>query len=595
MWQLEVGDRTVNIIGSLPEALERFQREPSLAIDLETGGLYPWSDPLAVVTMSAANGDTAIIHCRGHLDPALVQFLGEPRTLIAHNSTGFDALFLATNGVDVFRPTWFDTLVGESVVLASGRRDVSRSLRDTLARRLGHGARKGTVEDHLGWMNQYLTRQQVEYCVRDTLYLHELKASQEAKARDTANVSEALALEMSIIPAVMRMSLNGLPISEPALRRHLDYQERVAAFALGELEALAGQMNWDSPLQARQVFSRFGAPVTSTAKEVLRDLAQFDGPVGRIATRLRQYREGRQVLKMYGYNWQLNHMIPHSDGTFRCHARFWQVGTETGRFSSSDPNLQQVPRPMRYVFQAPPGQLILSTDYSQIEVRLAAAAANDANLLRALEQEDIHRAIAATMFQKPEAEVTKEERSMGKTCAFTLLFGGGANTLYEHSRYFGSGMNLAQAHELVRKFFASYQQVGIMRDRAMGQARRGVPVAITMPHGLRRVLVGAELTGTRILNTTIQGAAASGLKYALALCLERGIAGYLSAVVHDEVVAVVPDSEEGLWVKDTLERCMLDGMQQFTTAPIKVESDYATAWGDEPKWEDIESYEFQAH
>jgi len=137
------------IYTQLPDALASLPTlatEPLLGIDLETSGLSPWNDQIAVITLFGQRSETtSVFHVRGSVPQVLKDFLSQPRLLVGHNVTTFDALFLANAGVDIMAPTWFDTLIAEQVLITTSRSDVRKNLQASIKRRLGRSWTRASI------------------------------------------------------------------------------------------------------------------------------------------------------------------------------------------------------------------------------------------------------------------------------------------------------------------------------------------------------------------------------------------------------------------------------------------------------------------
>lgn len=565
------------IITDVDEAIRLLSPCQEIGLDLETGGLNPFLDPIAVVSLKGDNDVIAILHVRGRVPDNLKAFLNEEgRVYIGHNITAFDLPFLYKAGVRIKR--WFDTLTVESLLDTQNRRDRSRSLKATVARRLGKDVPK-SIGEH-SWMKPTLTAEELQYCVDDVEFLIPLKKEHIQKAADTQQIN-ALKLELQIAPAVTQMTCNGLPANRERLEAYLEKQNQEAARTLAILHEAFNplgitlpkkqtEINLDSPAQLKRVYEALGYPIAKTDKETLDDIAKHheDRAIREITRTLLDYKYARQRQKVYG-EWLEPGNRYYVDGYVR--AKFWQSGTGTGRFSSSEPNLQQIPRDMRTVFGWLPGYKIVSVDYAAIEVRVAAAQAKDIVLLRALMDEDIHRTVASIVFGKPPHEVTDDERQQAKAAVFCLIFGGGAGTLQRYARMYGQELTLEACKQIVANFFARFTGLREMRSRAYRQAdnANGTPLTVRLPHGLKRLLVGHEATATRLLNTAVQGTAAAGMKYALLLAHQQGLTKYIGATVHDELVAVVPEEEADSFGA-ALSACMVEGMYRVVPREITI-------------------------
>jgi DNA polymerase-1 len=241
--------------------------------------------------------------------------------------------------------------------------------------------------------------------------------------------------------------------------------------------------------------------------------------------------------------------------TGRVHTSFSQATAVTGRLSSNEPNLQNIPirtaegRRIREAFVAPPGHLIVSADYSQIELRIMAHLSQDGNLLRAFhEGMDVHRATASEVFGVPPAEVSSEQRRYAKTINFGLIYGMSAFGLAAQL-----GIEREAAKNWIERYFARYPGVKRYMDGTRTQAkaqgwvetvlgRRLWLPEINSPNGPRRG--GAE---RQAINAPLQGTAADIVKLAMIAVQDRLDAGKFASrlvlQVHDELVLEVPEGE----------------------------------------------------
>lgn len=575
--RLKARQQEMTVTPDWQDAIRIMEREPGpVALDLETTGLSFNTDRIAVLAMYGQESNTAaIIHLRGQdPDPRLISWLSSPeRSFITHNGTQFDIPYLARYDVAYRQPRWYDTLIGEQVIKATDRKDVRVNLKATLARRLKVDIPKDV--SHETWMLPELDAQQMRYLADDIYYLPVLRQTQEEKAAEHPGneyrngVPDALSFEQTLAPIVSGMIMRGLPIDEQLLAGYLEAQLAAVPEHKTWLEDALGIKNLGhAPSVQAAIEARYGMALPNTRADTLHELTKADGPIAEVATRLLALRKGTKRGGMYGSEKFTQHIW-----RGKVYGNFWQTGTNTGRFSSSNPNLQQVPRDMRAVFRDPSGELAyVAADYSAIEVRCAAALYQDTELLKALESGDIHTTVAASLFGIPEEEVSKEQRRLAKAGSFNLTFGGGFKKLWLKARADGSEASYADIERFGQQFLSRFRGVDRARQNAYFRADQGRPVALTFPTGLRRVLIpGVDLMGTTILNNTVQATAAAGLKHALLLADERGLSQYLSAVVHDEIVATPPMAEAEEYAA-ALEQAMIDGMAEVTDAPVAVDA-----------------------
>ncbi|MBI5837229.1 MAG: DNA polymerase I [Candidatus Eisenbacteria bacterium] len=316
-----------------------------------------------------------------------------------------------------------------------------------------------------------------------------------------------------------------------------------------EVHALAGgEFNIQSSRQLAQVlFEKLGLPPGrktktgfSTDSDVLEELSGAHELPGRVL----QYRQLSKLLSTYVD--ALPAMVDSSTG--RIHARFHQTVVPSGRLSSSDPNLQNIPirtaqgREIRRAFAAEPGWRMISADYSQIELRMMAHFSGEPAFLDAFARgEDIHARTASEVFGVAPGEVSGEQRGRAKTINFGLMYGMGAQTLARQLR-----IPQKEAADYIARYFERLPRVRAFRERLLEEARESGHVTTLFGRRIgvadlrsadRRASAGAERVA---LNAPLQGSAADLVKRAMldldAAIRERGLAGRLLIQVHDELV-----------------------------------------------------------
>lgn len=295
-----------------------------VGIDLESTGLDPWRDDIATIQLYGdKSGTLALIRTVGGVVPQPVKdVVARPgRTLVAHNGVAFDIPFLHNKGVEVSKANWYDTLVAETAIVPTQRRDVSKSLRASAKRRLGTEINKDI--DHAGWADGELTEDQVLYAVSDVLVLPALRRSQLAKAEEFG-VTRGLENEMKLVLPVAWLTINGIPLNPDKMAGYLagQVEDRARVDALFTTEF--GEMNARSPKQVKDAFIGREVMVADTKKETLQDLVLLGGRAGELANIILEYRRPDQRLKVYGGDWVTRHVKP--DG--RIHPRFWQCSTD---------------------------------------------------------------------------------------------------------------------------------------------------------------------------------------------------------------------------------------------------------------------------
>jgi DNA polymerase-1 len=445
-------------------------------------------------------------------------------------------------------------------------------------------------------MDQVATARVAEYAGEDADVAYRLCSLLEPKLQEQGLYKLYEELEVPLIEVLAELEFNGIHLDLPLLERLGREMTRQLEDIEREIHTLAGRpFNIASPRQLRQVlFEELKLPAqrktgitgeASTNQESLERLAGLGHPLPR------KILEYRQVAKLKGtYVDALPTLV--NPVTGRVHASFNQTVTSTGRISSSDPNLQNVPvrteqgRQIRQAFIPQEGWQMLTVDYSQIELRMLAHYTGDVNLRQAfVEDHDIHASVAAEIYGVAEKEVTSEMRRVAKTVNFGVIYGMSAHGLAQRL-----GIPREEAGRFIDAYFARYSRVLDYQSRLLEECRRTGYVSTLL--GRRRAIAGIREQSTyqqrnqperEAINMQIQGSAADLLKLAMLRIYHRlrreRCQGRMLLTVHDELVFEVPPAELCQVVKLVTE--------EMTTAmslevPLKVDA----AVG--PNWLDVE-------
>jgi DNA polymerase-1 len=303
------------------------------------------------------------------------------------------------------------------------------------------------------------------------------------------------------------------------------------------------------------------APVTadgkpSASKLVLREYVA-DHPVVADYLAWKRIEKRRQMVES---------LLKHLGASGYIKASYLQLGADTGRMSCMSPNLQQIPRDSRFreCVKAPDGWRLVVADYAQMELRLAAAEAQDELMIQAFQAgTDLHTLTAMQIYGVSEDEVTKDQRQVSKSANFGLLYGSGAKGLRNYAAGMGIQMDITEAENVRKKFHAAYKGISKWQreNAAAANAAKG-NAAIKIRHsGLRRLLYGDHNSLTIRCNTPIQGAGAAVLKRTLGklwplLQADGEEVVRLAGVVHDEIILLVREEHADIWahqLKATME------------------------------------------
>ena len=539
-----------------------------IAIDIETTGLSPYKDNIAVIAMYSEGKETCIIQTPNGVIPYPVFKLVENSkntTWITHNGSGFDLLFFLNCGMVIPYNQHYDTLIGEQVLSTHGRRDVSKKLSDTMKRRIGKSFKQEI--DHETWKRKKLSIEQLKYVAGDVEYLHKIKRIQEKLCKER-NLFTALENEQLLTTITAGIAYNGLPISIPLLSQYKEELAKDAEKSLEIFSILDPEINVSSHKKVKEMLDFYGINVSDTAKTTLLPMGNTN-PICKNIINVREYLRGKNV---YDEEWVTKFV---DSGRVRCN--YWQLGANTTRYTSSNPNMQQIPQKMRKVFGHEPGKQIVSADWSQAEIKMVAHITKDKSLILALDKEDFHSYMASLMFG--DIEITPEVRNRAKAGSFTIFFYGGKNGIIMGGRRFGIIISDSEAYKMIELIPKKFPSVASWHQRAKQISNSKSPmIQIPLHWGHRRGLLRGERSPQQVVNTQVQGNAALGLKESLLEIKKSNLDKYIGAIVHDEIVASgVPDNE----VKDfsiELDSCMKKGMNKVCEIPMDVEITSGSFW-----------------
>ncbi|PNS08569.1 DNA polymerase I [Solilutibacter silvestris] len=531
------------------------------AFDTETDGLDPMQANLVGISLSTVAGKACYIPI-GHvaageqqlaLDTviaALKPAFADPGKLKIAQNGKFDLHILHRHGLDVLPPLG-DTLLESFVLDSSQRHDM-----DTQAKRL-LGMDTIHYEDVTGKGAKQISFAQValdvatNYAAEDadvTLRLHEVLSPKLAGEPKLDGVYRDI--ELPLVPVLARIERNGVLIDAAELRTQSAELSRRMLEAQQRATELAGRaINLDSPKQlGALLFDELKLPALvktpggapSTNEEALEAIAdQHELP--------RVILDYRGLAKLRStYTEKLPEMINPRSG--RVHTNYNQAGAATGRLSSNDPNLQNIPirteegRRIREAFVAPPGRVIVACDYSQIELRIMAHLSEDPALLRAFASgEDVHRATAAEVFGKALDAVSSNERRAAKAINFGLMYGMGAFGLARQL-----GVPRGEAQDYIGLYFSRYPGVRDYMERTRVQAREQGYVETVFGRRLYLPYIASRNQAQRAgaeraaINAPMQGTAADIIKRAMvavdAWLQPQNDQGLMIMQVHDELV-----------------------------------------------------------
>lgn len=555
-----------------------------VAFDVETTGLQPNLDGLRLLQLATYGKPPIVIDCwdlddEDWLD--LTEFFSESRTWVAHNAV-FDLGWLQEQ--DIYPEGEVRCTMLGSRVLTNGMGNVKHGLQHVVRRYLKVEISK--EEQRSDW-SQDISQSQLEYAAKDVLVLLDLyKEIRQRMAIGELNA--AWYLECEALPAMAQLWRTGLPFNRKSLVElieHLDIEHKElgdqfiedfdAALPEGHklCRGLDGKIlfqtkpgpkgkkadpnvfNLNSPLQLLNKFTALlgtqpmdmKSERPSASKSALQEYAG-DHKVVADYLRWKRVEKRRQMAETLLKN--------HTDDGF-IRASYLQMGADTGRMSCMSPNLQNIPRDIRFraCVQAPAGWKLVVADYGQMELRLAAAEAQDPLMTEVFQQgKDLHTITATQIYGVAEDEVTKEQRQVSKSANFGLLYGSGAKGLRNYAATMGIQMDLIEAGEVRQKFHSAYKGISKwQRENArLADAAKGNPSIRIRISKLRRFLPGENNKLTTRCNTPIQGAGAAVLKLTLGklwplLKADGEQVVRLAGVVHDEIILLVKEEHASTW------------------------------------------------
>ena len=562
--------------------LPRLEAAECVAIDTETTSLDAMRADLVGISWSVKPGEAAYLPLRHEGPDAPVQlpllevlaklkaWLENPLKLKVGQHIKYDRHVFANQGIEV-RGYAHDTML-QSYVLEVHKPHSLTSLA------LRHVGRTGlTYEDMCGKGVHQISFAQVdvekasEYSCEDSDQCLDVHGVLWPRIQADAKLRAIYDIEIATSEALFRIERNGVLIDGPTLAA----QSQALGQRILQLETeayeIAGQpFNLSSPKQLGEIFfDKLGLPVIkktatgarSTDEEVLEKLAEDYPLPARIL-------EHRSLSKLKGtYTDKLAQMALPRTG--RVHTHYAQAVAVTGRLSSNDPNLQNIPirtaegRKVREAFVAPAGSFIASADYSQIELRIMAHLSGDEALLKAFHQGlDVHKATAAEVFGLTPDQVSSEQRRYAKTINFGLIYGMSAFGLAK-----ALGIDNGAAKNYIERYFQRFAGVKRYMDETREQAksqgyvetvfgRRLYLPEINSPNGPRRA--GAERAA---INAPMQGTAADLIKLSM-MAVQAGIdkeqrKSKVIMQVHDELVFEVPEDEVE-WLKVAVPKWMAE-------------------------------------
>jgi DNA polymerase-1 len=552
----------------LKSAIEDLVTKSHLALDTETTGAHPARDLLVGISLAADDGLGYYIPIRHTsaqtldletVKKHLVPLLQDPkRTVVMHNAK-FDLHVLHAAGFST-PANVHDTLIMADLLRTNDERIGLKYLSERLFNEPMLSFME-MLNAHASIMDVPLERL-AQYAAHDAVQTHKVYRHFLAElSRDPQRLSLFTTIELPLMHVLTKMEEHGIVVNRDKLVAVLNSVGGALSTLQEKLDSTIQALNLDtistinphSPKQVGELlFDVLGLPAPksskskarSTNREVLNELARLH-PVPRIIS---EYRELAKLKNTY------LEPLPNAINpeTGRVHTSYFQTTVATGRLSSSDPNLQNIPASGRFgpqirdAFEAAPSKLLVGADYSQIELRVLAHMTQDPVLLTAFKEDrDVHREMAAQIFNKPLEDISHDERQIGKKINFSIIYG---LTGFGLSK--DLGISLSEAKRYIEHYFERYAAVKPWMERTEEQAKKDGYVTTLL--GRRRYFPGLQERNKALyeaarrgaINTIIQGTAAEVMKLAM-IEIDKQIeakklAGKMLLQIHDELIVEAP-------------------------------------------------------
>ena len=592
------------------EALEKLVAELTasggFAFDTETTSIDPMSADLVGLSFSIAQGSgwyVPVGHEEGKQVP-LEEALATLRPLLenaqmpktAHNAN-YDLMVLANHGIDV-KGVDFDTMVAAHLAgrkglgLKSLAMDCFRVETTPISELIGTGRNQVT-------MAQVPSEKASAYACADADFTWRLKGVMEEELKEKGLYDLLGSVEMPLVPVMVRMQLNGVKLETGLLREMgADLGQRLSQLEREVYEVTGHQFNINSSQQLGDVLfkemrmpqtkrTKTGFSTDASALEFLKHSEDGDPRALELIDLVLSYRELGKLKSTYVDS--LPELVNLRTG--RVHPSYNQTGSATGRISSNDPNVQNIPvrtelgRQIRkaFVAEGAPHWTLLAADYSQIELRVLAHLSQDPGLLEAFHRdEDIHSATASLVYNVPLVEVTSDMRRVAKVMNFGVIYGLSAFGIAQQT-----DISRDEGAKFIESYFGKYPGIKVYLESTKAMVRDQGYVETLMKR--RRYIPEISSSNFQVrqaaermaVNMPIQGTAADIFKIAMVRVQQRmdnmGLKSRMIVQVHDELIFEVPQEE-----LEQMRAMLLEEMPSALDldVPLKVELKSGPTWGD---------------
>jgi len=555
----------------------KLKSEGYLFLDTETTG-----EQLRLVQLGDKEGVFIVdLFETGDYGVEFLKNLLADKGIVGHNLK-YDLKFLYRYGIEPYAV--FDTMIASQLI-----GDIERhSLQKVAMHYLGKVIDKSLQMSN--WAKTILSKEQLEYAALDVKMVKDLFFIMLDKLNSNAHQEETLLktrtskvfglknpiaiIEMAFVQEIAKLELNGICVDENKVeelikeyRRSL--QKKVMDFMI------AYRVDPMSPKQLGEFLTKnlgLDLPKTekgniSTDDKVLSSFTHH--PV------IQKLLEIRSIKKLLDKLEEIKSSIKNGS----VYPEFKQIGAITGRMSSLNPNVQNIPRELRSVFKAREGNVFVISDFSQIELRIASEYVGDEKMIRAFKEgRDLHRYTASVLLGKKEEEVSKEERQLAKAVNFGLIYGISAKGLSEYAKSYGIDLSVDDAQEIRNKFFEYFASFKSWHEKVKRELKE-------FKESRGYTLLGRKYvahTFPDAVNYPVQGSGADLLKLSVLMfdaeMRKEGLKAKVVNLVHDEIV-VECQKDDADTVKELLEKAMKHaGKVILKRVPVEVESIIKDRW-----------------
>jgi len=548
-----------------PKEVAEYTRDSDfLFLDTETTGLDAKKERIRLLQVKSPKQKIPILADLFLMQKENLMEAFKGKTLIFHNAK-FDLSFLGRYlGKDILQNKIHDTFIAGKVFELSKKHSLKAMVKNHLSIEM---EKESQVSD---WSSN-LTEKQLTYAANDVIYLEELFYQLNKKY----NLKERIyALETAFIPLLVKMEIDGIHFD---FRKALVFLEEKKEKYYNLKEDLQEDYGVDA-LSYKSVASalvREGVELPKTAKgnhSTKEDILKFiDHEIASKVIEVRKLKKEIELLEAY---------IKSSDDDSRIHSTFNSWKTVSGRLSSEDPNIQNVPRKkeFRELFGSKEGYFMVGADYPQIELRIAAVYTKDKTMIEAFKKGiDLHKLTVSKIMDIPYEEVTDEMRQLGKPINFGALYGMSAKTLMEYSESkYGVKMSYEEAKTFLKKYKQTYKGIAEWHDKTIRKIRKN-------GHINTETLMGRKMYSKRFtdaLNHPIQGTGADMIKLAVIyfnkLCQKFNIDAKIVNIIHDEILVETNNPEKASKI---LKKAMeLSAEKLIPEIPCPVEAKIGKNW-----------------